>query len=129
MAFSVNCGIPLPEAMRLSADATASPAMSRDAHRVAYGVEQGESVYKVCQRCALIPSMFGYVLEVNNDTGHLYNALTQLSKAYESRAVHCQSLLRGWLAPAAVIGVGLVIALLIVALFMPLVSLIQSVSC
>ena len=54
--------------------------------------------------------------------------MIRLSKAYESRAAQGQALLRVWLAPLAVLGVGIVIGLLIVALFMPMLSLIQSVS-
>ncbi|MHC4696771.1 MAG: type II secretion system F family protein [Planctomycetota bacterium] len=127
MAFGVDSGISLPEALRLSAGATASPAMSRDADRVASRVEQGASVYKACQGTRLIPAMFGYVVDVSSDGGNLRDALIQLSKAYESRAVHRQSLLRGWLAPLAVIGVGVVIGFLIVALFMPMMSLMQSI--
>ena len=128
MAFSVKGGIPLPEALRLSADATASPTASDDAHRIAGRVEQGESVFNACQQASLIPPMFGYVVEVNTARDNLEEGLAQLSEAYESRAVHSQSLLRGWLAPLAVIGVGVVIGMCILALFLPFLSLIQSVS-
>lgn len=128
MAFSVRSGIPLPEAMRLSADATGSPKASNDVHRIAGRVEQGESVFTACQQAALIPPMFGYVVEVNTARDNLEEGLAQLSEAYESRAVHSQSLLRGWLAPLAVIGVGVVIGMCILALFLPFLSLIQSVT-
>ncbi len=127
MAFAVDSGIPLPEAMRLSAGATASLAMARDADGVASRVEQGTAVYEACQGADLIPAMFGYVVTVGSNGGNLRDALIQLSKAYESRVVYCQSLLRGWLTPAAIVGVGLVIGLVILALFMPMVSLMNSI--
>lgn len=127
-SFSVNSGMPLPEAMRLAADATASPSASRDARQIAERVEQGESVYAACREAVLIPPMFGYVVEVNTDRNNLEEGLIQLSGAYESRATHGQSLLRGWLAPLAVIGVGVVIGLCILALFLPFVSLMQSIT-
>ncbi len=123
MAFSVNSGLPLPEALRLSADATASLEMSKEAECVASQVEQGTSVYKACCSTALIPAMFGYVVDTSGDRGNLREALVQLSKAYESRAVHKQSLLRGWVAPLAIVGVGFVIGILVLALFLPLTSL------
>jgi len=128
MAFSVRSGIPLPEALRLSADATASPTASNDAHRIAGRVEQGESVFTACQQASLIPPMFGYVVEVNTDRDNLEAGLGQLSEAYESRAVHSQSLLRGWLAPLAVIAVGVVVGICILALFMPFLALFQSIA-
>lgn len=125
MAFAVNSGIPLPEAVRLSAEATASPVLSDEADRVARHVEGGGTVYDACHETGLIPAMFGYVVTVSGES--LQDALTQLAKAYESRAVHAQSLLRGWLAPAGVLGVGFVIGLIILALFLPMVTLMQSI--
>lgn len=123
MAFSVRSGIPLPEALRLSADAIASPIASRDQRLIADRVEQGESLYSSCQHARLIPSMFGYVVGVGGSRDTLENGLTQLSKVYELRAVHGQSRLRTWLAPAGVIFVGLMIGLCILALFLPTASL------
>jgi len=128
MAFAVNSGIPLPEAIRLSAGATASPALSRDADCVAARVEQGGAVFEACRGRRVIPAMFGYVVDVGSRGLDLPNSLVQLSKGYESGAVHCQRLLRSWLAPVAVIGVGIVIGLMVLALFMPLAALLQSVS-
>jgi type IV pilus assembly protein PilC len=129
MAFAVNSGIPLPEAVRLSAGATASPGMSKEAEQVASRVESGGGVYEACQGTRLIPLMFGYVVDISSSDGsNLRDSLIQLSKAYESRAAQGQAFLRAWLAPLAVLGVGIVIGLLIVAMFMPMLSLIQSVS-
>ena len=128
MAFSVNSGLPLPEALRLSAEATASPGASLEAHQIAQRIEQGESAYAACQGANVVPAMFGYVVVVNADRNNLEEGLIQLSKAYESRAVHSQSLLRAWLAPVGVLAVGLIIGMCILALFLPLVSLLQSVS-
>ncbi len=128
MAFAVHAGLPLPEALRLSAGATASPGLVREAERIATEVEQGRDLYDVSQNERLIPAMFGFLVRVRGDGESLRGALVQLSKAYESRAMHSQSLLRGWVAPVAIVLVGVVIAVLILAMFMPLVSLIQAVS-
>lgn len=128
MAFAVDSGLPLPEALRLSAGASASPGLVREAERIATQVESGGDIYEVSQREKLIPAMFGYLVRVRGDTDSLRHALVQLSKAYESRAVHGQSVLRGWVAPVAIVIVGSIIAVLILALFLPLTELIQSVS-
>ncbi len=67
-------------------------------------------------------------MRVRGDAHSLRHALVQLSKAYESRAMHGQSVLRGWVAPIAIVLVGLAIAVLILAMFLPLTSLMQAVS-
>ena len=128
MAFAVNSGLPLPDALRLSAGATASPGLVREAERIAAEVEQGRDLYDVSQNERLIPAMFGFLVQVRGDGESLRDALVQLSRAYESRALHSQSVLRGWVAPVAIVLVGLVIAVLILAMFLPLISIISWVS-
>ncbi len=128
MAFAVDAAVPLPEAMRLSAGATGSPTLARESESVASQVEHGVNLEEACRRTSVIPAMFGYFVAVRSDAGMLRDGLIQLSKACESRAAHSQSMLRGWMAPLAVLGVGVAIGLLILALFMPLVQLVQSVS-
>ncbi len=127
VAFSVDSGIPLPEAVRLSADATGSPAAGYDAKVIVERVEAGGSVFEACAGARVIPPMFGYVVDVNSARNALEEGLLELAKAYESRAVRSQWLMRAWLAPLAIVGVGLVIAFCILALFMPFVSMLQSV--
>jgi len=128
MAFAVDASVPLPEALRLSAGATGSPTLTREAEDVADRVEKGVNLEEACRSARLIPAMFGYFAGVRVDTATLRDGLIQLSKASESRAAHSQAMLRGWMAPLAVVVVGVAIGLLILALFLPLISLVQSVS-
>jgi len=128
MAFAVDSGLPLPEALRLSAGASMSPGLMREADRIADKVEAGADLYDVSQRGKLIPAMFGYLVRVRGDTDALRHALIQLSKSYESRAVHAQSVLRGVIAPVAIVLVGIAIGVMILAMFLPMTQLIQSVS-
>lgn len=128
LAFAVDSGMPLPEALRLSAGATGSPGLLKEVGEVALRVERGSRLDEACRGARLVPALFGYFATVNSDISTLRDGLIQLSKAYEARALSVQSSLRSWVAPLAMLGVGLVIGVLVVALFMPLVQLIQSVS-
>lgn len=128
MAFAVDAAVPLPEAMRLSGGATGSPTLMHDTDVVAGQIERGVHVEEACRRASLIPAMFGYFVGLKGDAANLRDGLLQLSKSCEARAAHSQSMLRGWLAPLAVFTVGMAIGLLILALFMPMVQLVQSVS-
>ncbi len=128
LALTVSSGLGLPESLRLAAGATGRPALDEDAELLASCVEQGLPIREACERTRLVPAMFGFVSEIATGRSNLPEAMFQLAKAYELRAAHSQSLLRNWLIPAAVIFVGLTIGFCIVALFMPLVSLINSVS-
>lgn len=128
MAFSVESGIPLPEGLRLAADTTASAVAAREAHDIAAGVERGGRVFDACKTTTIIPPMFGYVIDVSADRNNVSDALSQLAGAYEARAAQTQSLLRVWLGPLAVIAVGGMLGMCIIALFLPMVRMVESVS-
>ncbi|HNQ21543.1 MAG TPA: type II secretion system F family protein [Phycisphaerae bacterium] len=131
MAFAVRAGLPLPEGLRLAGEAGASPGVAEEAARVAAQVEQGTAAFEACRRTRLIPPMFGYVVQVSAQRGNPDEALTQLAQTYAERASRRQALVRHWLMPVALVLVGVMIGACIVAVYAPLLQMlnvIQSVS-
>ena len=126
-AFSLGSGIPLPEALRLGADAVAHPTVTEEAGRLADRVEQGASVFEASDTLRLIPPGFAFAVDACIQRGNLPEVLTQLATAYESRAMYSQSIMRTWIGPALVVCVGVLVGLCVVSMFLPLVSLIESV--
>lgn len=126
VAFIVESGIPLPEGLRLSADATGSGILSEEVNHIAREIERGTGIAEACRTAKLVPPMFGYAA-TEGGAENLRYTLRQLAESYESRAIQGQAMLRGWVAPIAIILVGAFIALIIAGLFMPLISLVQTV--
>lgn len=128
VSTSLGSGLPLPQAMRLAAESTGHRALILDAERLAQEVEKGQSIFSVNQSARLIPPLFGYCVQVATGREALPLAVGQLARSYENRAVHVQGLLRALLLPAMVVVLGCFLALGVLAMFLPLVSLINSVS-
>lgn len=128
MSFAIDSAMPLPEALRLAGGATGSPMLARDSELVAAKVESGMGLQEACSQSWIIPAIFGYFVDVKGNSATLRDGLIQLSNAAESRVAHSQAALRSWMTPMAIVTVGAIIGILIVALFLPLVQLIQSVS-
>jgi type IV pilus assembly protein PilC len=128
VAIATGNGIPLPTALRLASSATGQQPLMADAEHLAERVEHGESAYAAAQRCRLIPPLFG--LCVHSAIGHdgVPSAVAKLAAAYENRVRHGQEILRTLLQPLVILGMGLVMGFMIVGLFLPLVSLVQSMS-
>lgn len=124
----VTAGLALPEALRLAGDATGSPAMAFDAEQVATAIERGQGPLDATQLCRFIPRIFGYTLQTAIGRESLSHALTQLSRTYEGRARHLQEILQVFLLPTAVVVLGLLLVVAILALFLPLVTLVNSVA-
>jgi type II secretory pathway component PulF len=128
VATSVATGIPLPQAMRLAGGATGSHLLGRDAEQLASEVEQGHSIFVANQSTNLIPPLFGFCVQVAVGRDALPTAIGQLARSYENRAVHTQAMLRVLLFPALIIIMGSILAVGILAMFLPLVTLINCVS-
>lgn len=128
VATSILAGIPLPESLRLAGGVTGSPGLEAESDRVARAVEEGNSVFEATQLCVFVPAIFGYTVQLALGRSMLPSALLQLAETYEARASHFQATLRLVLFPAVVAGVGCFIAFAVIGLFMPLVTLLNSVS-
>ena len=121
-------GLPLPDAIRLSAGATGSPGVIADAEYLAGEVEQGRSIWAASPTTRVIPALFGYCVQVAAGRDALPAALSSLAMSYENRALHAQTMVRVILLPLLVIILGLLLGTVVLSLFLPLVSLINSVS-
>jgi type IV pilus assembly protein PilC len=127
-ATALATGIPLPQAMRLSADATGSRLLSRDAEWLAGEVERGHSIFVANQTARIIPPLFGFCVQVAVGREALPSAIAKLSSSYENRALHNQAMLRVILFPGLIIFVGGMLGFIILSMFLPLISLINSIS-
>lgn len=128
VSTAVATGIPLPQAMRLGGGATGSVRLAADAERLAAEAEKGRSVFIASQTAGIIPPLFGFCVQVAVGRDALPTAISQLARSYENRAFHAQSMLRVLLFPLLVIVLGGFLAFAIVGMFLPLVTLINSVS-
>ncbi|MEP0844314.1 MAG: type II secretion system F family protein [Phycisphaerae bacterium] len=127
-SVGVQMGMPLPRAVRLAADATGSRLLHADADLIARHLELGIPIDQACQGARIIPPLFAYCVKAAAERDDLPAALAQLARSYEDRAVHAQRLLRAVLLPLFVVLVGGFLMLAVVAMFLPLVHLVNSVS-
>lgn len=127
-ATCVEAGVPLPEAIRLSGDATGSGLVRADVEGIAQAAERGESVFAATQLSRIIPPIFGYAVQVALGREQLPAMLKELSRTYEDRAVHAQAAARAVLFPLMVILVGGLLLAGVLAVFLPLVTLVNAVS-
>ncbi len=129
VSLAVASGIPLPEVLRVAAASVGSPVLGREADAMAGDLDRGESAGEAGRNHGrLIPALFGYVVDTAVERNMLPQALTELARTYEMRAAHYQSLLRTWLMPLALLVVAAAVGLIIVAMYLPLVAAIRSMT-
>ena len=123
MAILVAAGCDMPESLRLSAGATGSETLITESEIIASHIEQGAG-----QFCKMIPKLFLYSIQLGAQRNELQDNLYSLGQMYTEQAAHGQSKLQAVLLPVMLICTGGFIALTILAIFAPIISIVTSLS-
>ena len=128
MALLIGAGCDIPEALRLSAGATGSEKLKREAELAALQTEQGANILEAGQLGRLIPKMFYYSVQLGSQRNELQDNLYTLSDMYSQQVRASQTRLSAVLLPIMLVIVGGILALAIMAMFAPMVNMIECLS-
>ena len=126
MALMVASGADLPTCVRVAAGTTGSEKLKREAEMLAGQLESQANVVEAGRFCRVIGRLFLYSVQLGIQRNELQDNLYGLAEMYRQQVRACQSRLEAFLLPAMIIAVGGMIAVIVMALFMPLVTMIQS---
>ena len=128
MAIMVAAGSDLPVSLRLSSGATGSEKLILENEALAGQIEQGASILEAGQFCRMIPRLFLYSIQLGTQRNELQDNLYSLGQMYTEQARCGQARLQAVLLPVMLIGVGCFIAMTILAMFLPMISIITNLS-
>lgn len=103
LGILVEQGIPLPEALRLAAEASSDPLLTEGAKRVQAEVSQGVPLGKALQAYRLVPALVIWMVGFGEKQGTLAAALKQVAHMYRRKAEARMTLLRTVLPPLLII--------------------------
>jgi type IV pilus assembly protein PilC len=127
VGVGVHAGLDLPRAVELADDAVASPALSHDGSLIIANLNAGKSLDDV-HNTRLLPATVLAAISLASKNNDLPTALTTLSEMYQEQARLRTSLLPGLLTPILLILVAVVIGMIVLAMFLPLITLIQNIT-
>lgn len=128
MALLVGAGCDMPECLRLGAVAAGSDKLVQDSEHVAQRVEQGANVLEAGQGASMIPRFFVYSMQLGAQRNELQDNLHSLGDMYADQARAGQSRLQAVLLPLMIVFVGGFLAMAILAMFLPMIQVITSLS-
>lgn len=126
MAIMVASGSDMPASLRLSSGATGSEMLMFESEALAGHIEHGDNILEAGQFCNVIPRLFLYSVQLGAQRNELQDNLYSLGQMYAEQARCGQSRLQAVLLPAMIIAVGCFLAMTILAMFMPMISIITS---
>ncbi len=128
LATMLEYDIPLPDALLLARDGVRDPEIREMATLFARGVEEGRSLSDLLAASNRLPASITPFVRWGERTGKLPEALRAITDMLLLRVQMRTLLLRSIAPPVVFILVGMMVGFIIIALFMPLVSLIQGLS-
>lgn len=127
LGLLVDSGCPLPEGIRLAAQATGSEKVILDSARLTEQLEKGVPVVEAGGVCRALPQILLYSVQLGCQRNSLKENLMELSRMYAQQTFGMQARLQSLLLPLMVVGIGMVIGTIIFALFLPMVKIVQVV--
>jgi len=128
MGILICSGSDMSTSLRLAAQTTSSEQLILESDLLADQMEQGKPVLEAGQFCRVIPRFFLYSIQLGMQRNELQDNLYSLSGMYSEQARQGQSRLQSVLLPAMVILVGGVVALAVLAVFLPMIQVVTSLS-
>ena len=124
----LSSGVPMLQAIGIVRD-TADNIIFYDAlQKVHDGVKEGENMSGLMEQTKVFPPMVISMVDVGEETGKIADMLTRISDTYEDEVDNAVSGLTSILEPMVIILLALIVGTIVIAMFLPLVSIISSLN-
>ncbi|MBI4718871.1 MAG: type II secretion system F family protein [Planctomycetes bacterium] len=123
----ITAGVPILEAINITRETAGNEVYARAMGKVHDAIREGESFATPLRATNVCDALVVNMIDVGEETGELDKMLLKIADNYEEEVDVAVASLVSLLEPVMVICLGGIVGFIVLALFMPLVSLMQSV--
>ncbi|MEK6677638.1 MAG: type II secretion system F family protein [Planctomycetota bacterium] len=124
----ISAGVPILEAINITKETAGNEVYSRAMQNVHDSIREGESFANPLRATKVCDGLVVNMIDVGEETGELDKMLLKVADNYDEEIDVAVSSLVSLLEPLMVIVLGGIVGFIVIALFMPLVKLIESVT-
>ncbi|MFA6135353.1 MAG: type II secretion system F family protein [Phycisphaerae bacterium] len=121
-------GVPILEALTITAETSGNEVYMRALSKVRDGIREGESFAGPLKQARIVDPMVVNMIDVGEETGELDKMLSKVADTYDEETETLVGGLTSLMEPVMVITLGIIVGFIVIALFMPLVGMIQGMS-
>lgn len=121
----ITSGVPILQALVIVKDTAGNEVISRAVERVYDSIREGESIVEPLRTCKVFPPMVISMIEVGEETGALAEMLIKIADNYDEDVDVAVEGLTSLLEPFLIVFLAVVVGFIVIAMFMPLISLLQ----
>jgi len=124
----VSSGVPILQALNITRDTAGNLRVSKAVESIHDNVKEGESMVTPMEVSGIFPPMVVSMVQVGEETGQLPDMLTKVADVFEEEVDNAVSGLTSLLEPVMIVLLALVVGTIVVALFLPLITIIQDLT-
>ena len=121
----VESGVPILQALNITKDTAGNAVISDAIMKVHDAVKEGESIVAPLEASGVFPPLVISMIDVGEETGQLPNMLLKVADVFDDEVDNSVAGLTSMLEPLMIVFLALVVGSIVIALFMPLISIIQ----
>jgi type IV pilus assembly protein PilC len=119
----VTAGVPILQALDIVRDSSGNEVVARAMDEVYQSVKDGETIHEPLSKCSVFPPLVYHMVAVGEETGAIDQMLNKVAEAYEQEVEDMVDGLTSLLEPILIVGLGVLIGGVVVALYLPLFDL------
>ncbi len=121
----MSSGVSVLNALQIVRDTAGNEVVARAVQVVHDAVKEGEGMTKPLESTQIFPAMVVSMIEVGEETGALPEMLSRISVTYEDEVDNAVEAMTSLIEPVMIVVLAVVIGGIVIALFLPLISLIE----
>lgn len=121
-------GVPMLSALNIVRDIAGNKVLIRAIQQVHDSVKEGETVAGPLEASGVFPSMVVSMIQVGEETGALPDMLMRIASNYEDEVDTAVDAMTSVIEPILIIFLAVVVGTIVIAMFMPLISIVGNLS-
>jgi type IV pilus assembly protein PilC len=121
----VTSGVPILQALIITRETAGNQVISDAISKVHDAVKEGESIVTPLDASGVFPPMVISMIDVGEETGQLPEMLLKIAEVYDDEVDNAVAGLTSLLEPIMIVFLAVVVGTIVIALFLPLISIIS----
>jgi type IV pilus assembly protein PilC len=121
----VTSGVPILQALNITRDTAGNKVIANAIAQVHESVKEGESIVQPLEASRVFPPMVISMIDVGEETGQLPEMLLKIADVYDDEVDNSVAGMTAALEPIMIVFLAVIVGTIVIALFMPLISIIQ----
>lgn len=122
----LNSGVQILQALNIVRDTAGNEFIARAVQSVHDSIKEGESVAAPLDQSGVFPTMVVSMIAVGEETGRLPDMLIKIAETYDTEVDAAVEGLTSVIEPILIIFLALIVGTIVIAMFMPMIGIIQN---